>query len=235
MISKFSKNLKKLVKTTIYLIFAENDFILPSSDFPYWGFCPHKKVKDSDMTATPKTASFWATALGLAALCMASSAQAQIYRCPNNEYTNDSRGAQARGCKIVEGGNITIIRNSPSAPVAARRETPRVNPPGVRPAMASNAEQRERDMDSRRILEAELDKAQEKLNAQSKQYNGGLPDKQGGEAKNYQKYLDRVAEMKAEISRTESDISGLKREISRLPEAQSNNGSANTMVNRAMQ
>ena len=185
------------------------------------------------MTATPKTASLWASALGLAALCIASSAQAQIYRCPNNEYTNDSRGAQARGCKLVEGGNITIIRNSPSAPVA-RRETPRANPPGVRPAMASSAEQRERDMDSRRILEAELDKAQEKLNAQSKQYNGGLPEKQGGEAKNYQKYLDRVAEMKAEISRTESDISGLKREISRLPETP-NNGSANTMVNRAIQ
>ena len=185
------------------------------------------------MTARPKANTFLASAIGLAALCIASSAQAQIYRCPNNEYTNDTRAAQAKGCRVVEGGNITIVRSSPSAPVA-RRETPRATPPGVRPAAASSAEQRERDMDSRRILEAELSKAEEKLSTQMKEYNGGLPEKRGPESKNYQKYLDRVAEMKAEINRTESDISGLKREISRLPEAQSGN-STTTMANRAMQ
>lgn len=49
-----------------------------------------------------------------------------------------------------------------------------------------------------------------------KEYNNGEPDKIGGEARNYQKYLDRVAEMKASIARNQSDIDGLKRELSRL-------------------
>jgi hypothetical protein len=37
----------------------------------------------------------------------------------------------------------------------------------------------------------------------------------GPEHRNYQKYLDRVAELKAGIERTEKDIAGLKRELAR--------------------
>jgi hypothetical protein len=37
----------------------------------------------------------------------------------------------------------------------------------------------------------------------------------GPEHKNYQKYLDRVAEMKAAIERNEKDIAGLRRELGR--------------------
>ena len=35
------------------------------------------------------------------------------------------------------------------------------------------------------------------------------------ETKNHQKYLDRVAEMKANIARNDSDIAGIKRELGR--------------------
>ena len=162
--------------------------------------------------------------LMLVSFCAAGSAQAQVYRCPNNEYTNDSRIANSRGCKPLEGGNVTVIHgnsrsyasDSGSAP---RNNRSRVSPPSLRPAStSSNAEQRARDADSRRILEAELAKAQQKLAVQQQEYKGGQPDRLGSE-RNYQKYLDRVAEMKAEISRTESDIAGLKREIGRLPAA----------------
>ncbi|MES1162841.1 MAG: hypothetical protein ABUL50_07240, partial [Rhizobacter sp.] len=65
--------------------------------------------------------------------------------------------------------------------------------------------------------EAELRKAQERQTQLLKDYNNGEPEKQGSESKNYQKYLDRVAEMKAELARNESDIAGLQREIGRLP------------------
>ena len=167
-------------------------------------------------------------ALGLA-LSAAAGAQAQIYRCPSNEYTNDSRLAQSRGCKPLEGGNVTVIHgatrnyasagNSNSSPSKTRSNNNSASPPSVRPAsISSNAEQRARDADSRRILQAELDKAQQKLAGQQQEYKNGQPDRLGNE-RNYQKYLDRVAEMKAEITRTENDIAGLKREIGRLPAA----------------
>jgi hypothetical protein len=81
----------------------------------------------------------------------------------------------------------------------------------------STEEQRVRDGDTRSILETELKKAELRLAEQQKEFNNGQPDKQGIEGRNYQRYLDRVTEMKDGISRHESDIAGLKREISRLP------------------
>ena len=67
------------------------------------------------------------------------------------------------------------------------------------------------------MLQSELRKAEARQAELLKEYNNGEPEKQGSEAKNYQKYLDRVADMKAQIARNESDIAGLQREIGRLP------------------
>jgi len=69
------------------------------------------------------------------------------------------------------------------------------------------------------VLESELKKAQDRQAQLLKEFNNGEPEKQGSESKNYQKYLDRVAEMKAEIARNQSDIDGIQREIGRLPPA----------------
>nr|WP_315186804.1 hypothetical protein [uncultured Albidiferax sp.] len=138
-----------------------------------------------------------------------------VYRC-GNEYTNavrDAKDAKARGCKLVEGGNVTIIHSKPpgtaSAPV--RAPVPSSSPRN------DGAEQRARDSDARMILESELRKAEARQSDLLKEFNGGEPEKQGGEARNYQKYLDRVAELKASIARNEADIAGLRRELSRLP------------------
>jgi hypothetical protein len=49
------------------------------------------------------------------------------------------------------------------------------------------------------------------------EYNNGAPEKRGDEARNYQKYLDRVAELKASLARNESDMAGIRRELGRLP------------------
>ena len=49
-----------------------------------------------------------------------------------------------------------------------------------------------------------------------KEYNNGEPERRGDE-RNFQKYQDRVAEMKSAIARKESDIAAIKREISKLP------------------
>lgn len=148
-----------------------------------------------------------------------SASQAQVYRCSNpggaTEYINNARDAQTRGCKLMEGGNVTVVegtpvsRPAPTAPVRVATSAPS--------AASSNAEQRARDSDSRAILEAELKKAEARLVEQQKEYNNGEPEKQGIEGRNYQRYLDRVAELKDSITRNQSDIAGLKRELARLP------------------
>ena len=145
-------------------------------------------------------------------------AQERIYRCAAKagatpEYINNAKDAQLRGCKQIDGGNVTVVQGTPAS-----------RPSGVRVAgavqaapVSGNSEQRARDSDTRAILEAELRKAELRLTEQLKEYNNGEPEKQGIEGRNYQRYLDRVAEMKESIARHESDIAGLKREIGRLP------------------
>jgi hypothetical protein len=78
-------------------------------------------------------------------------------------------------------------------------------------------EQKARDADARAILEVELRKAEARQAELLKEYNNGEPDKLGPETRNHQKYLDRVAELKAAIARNESDIAGIKRELGRVP------------------
>ncbi|WP_239467071.1 hypothetical protein [Rhodoferax koreensis] len=149
---------------------------------------------------------------------MASGAQAQgnVYRC-GNEYTNsvkDAKEAQARGCKLVEGGNVTVIQTPRQGGNSGAGQAP-VRAPVAPPP--DNAEQRARDSDTRMILESELRKAEARQTDLLREYNNGEPEKMGSEARNYQKYLDRVAELKAAIARNDSDIAGIKRELARLP------------------
>ncbi|MEO8542036.1 MAG: hypothetical protein ABI434_07360 [Burkholderiaceae bacterium] len=152
-------------------------------------------------------------------LVLAGPTQAQIYRC-GNEYTNKITDAQKGQCKLLEGGNVTVIQGfkAPAAPAAGAPTVKLASaaPPASR---VDSAEQKARDSDAKLILEAELKKA-EALNAQLLQeYNSGEPEKQGGEARNYQKYLDRVAELKASLARNESDIAGIRRELGRVTAA----------------
>lgn len=161
--------------------------------------------------------------LPLAAIVLVANSHAQdrIFRC-GNEYTNNAADAQSRGCKLVEGGNVTVVQGTrPQATAAAPAAAA---PAGAvtRVATAPQAgqridasEQRARDSDARAILESELKKAEARQAELLKEYNNGEPEKRGDEARNYQKYLDRVAELKAGIARNDSDIAGIKRELGR--------------------
>lgn len=147
-------------------------------------------------------------------VCAPAMAQ-QIYRCGGAngapvEYINNAKDAQTRGCKTMQGGNVTVMQNAPVARSPVRVAS-------TAPSGAGGPEQKARDSDSRGILESELKKAEAKLAEQQKEFNNGEPEKQGIEGKNYQRYLDRVAELKESIARNQSDIAGLKRELSRLP------------------
>lgn len=150
--------------------------------------------------------------LALSILASPAFAQDRIYRC-GNEYTNTITEAQAKTCKLVSGGNVTVVpaAKAPSSN-AGRPAAP--SQPG---AKVDPNEQRAKDSDAKLILESELKKAEARQAELVKEYNNGEPDKVGGEARNHQKYLDRVAELKASIARNESDIAGIRRELSRLP------------------
>ena len=143
-------------------------------------------------------------------------AQGKIYRC-GSEYTNDPKLAKDnKDCKLMEGGNITVIQGTTPRPAS----TPSASAaPGSAPrpaATSPSAEQRARDSDARAILESELRKAQERLAEAREAYANGEPEKQGIESRNYQRYLDRVAELKAAVARAEADVAGIERELSRL-------------------
>ncbi len=159
----------------------------------------------------------YATVLTLSAALLGANAWGQVYRC-GNEYTNsirDAREAQSRGCKLVEGGNVTVIEAPPAAKAVAPVRAPAA--PAVAAPRFDESLQRTRDTEARMILESELKKAEARQAELLKEYNNGEPEKVGIESRNYQRYLDRVAEMKAAIARNDSDIAGIKREIARLP------------------
>ncbi len=144
------------------------------------------------------------------------STTSRVYRC-GNQYTNTPTEAQAPGCRLLEGVPVTVVQGVRPPPAAAR--TPAASAPPDSPVASlrvDSAEQRARDADARAILEAELRKAQARHAELLREYNDGEPDKLGPETRNYQKYLDRVAFLKASIARTEADIEGLRRELSRL-------------------
>lgn len=153
----------------------------------------------------------------------AAQAQAMVYRCPGPPvlYTDalTAKEAQEKGCRSIEGTPITVLQ-APRPRAAA--SVPANGQPAAPQARASGdgridpAQQRGRDDERRKVLESELREGEERLAALQREYQAGAPERRGDE-RNYQKYLDRVAELKASITRQENDIQALKREISKLP------------------
>jgi hypothetical protein len=150
--------------------------------------------------------------LALAAMAADSHAQSRIFRC-GNTYTNNAAEAQAKGCKPMEGGQITVVEGTRVNTSAAVKVA---TAPQAGPGQRVDAdEQRSRDSNARAILEAELKKAEARHADLVQEYNNGEPEKLGPEHRNHQKYLDRVTELKANIARNENDIAGIRRELGR--------------------
>ncbi len=157
---------------------------------------------------------------------VAQPADKPVYRCPGPPvlYTDAISAAEAksRDCRTIEGATVTIV----PAPRTRVVSTPS---PGTGTAAASSAarsgadsridpaEQRARDSDARRILGDELRREEERLAEIRREFNDGQPERQGNE-RNYQKYLDRVADLKSSLARKESDVAAIRRELSKLPQ-----------------
>ena len=155
---------------------------------------------------------------GLMLLMASALAQsATVYRCPGPPvlYTDQitTQQAKERGCRTIEGAPITIVSPSKPRPVAGASAVSRTSD-----AKVDAGDQRARDSDARKILEAELKREEAKLVQLQQEFNNGEPERHGDE-RNYQKYLDRVEEIKTAIARKQSDVAALKRELAKLPAA----------------
>ena len=121
--------------------------------------------------------------------------------------------AKEKGCRAIEGTPVTVI----PAPRPRPSTGPAASSPGARlgDARVDPAEQRARDSDARRILGEELRREEDRLATMKREFNNGEPERRGDE-RNFAKYQERVAEMRAAITRKEADVAALKRELAKL-------------------
>ena len=140
-------------------------------------------------------------------------AQDRMFRCGNNVYTNDPAAAKDKNCRPIQGNNVSVIPGT--AVKATANSAPAAS--GTAAQKVDTNDQRARDADARAVLEAELKRAEARRAELLAEYKDGKPDQQGIESRNQQRYLDRVAELKAAIARNESDIVGIRRELGRSP------------------
>lgn len=147
-----------------------------------------------------------------------------VYRCPGPPvlYTDavSPAEAQAKGCKALDGAPVSVLQvpRVKPAPAALAKEAavPAGGPAGAGGGAKVDAgTQKLRDSDRRLVLETELRAAEKRLAELQAEYAGGQPERRGDE-RNYAKYLERVAELKASVSRQEQDIAALRREIGKL-------------------
>ena len=162
------------------------------------------------MTTTTSVFPLRSCILALSLLGAAPLASADIYLCVDANGRRELTDTNRAGCKpLAVPGTIA----APPARKAAASAKPAVTPDGF--PKVDNAKQRERDANRREILEGELRAELGKLAEQKKEFNNGEPERQGNE-KNYAKYLERVAQMKENMSRTEKNIEMLNREIANI-------------------
>lgn len=142
-----------------------------------------------------------------------------VYRCPGppDLYTDaiTPAEAKARNCRTIEGAPVTVVQapRRKAADAAATGAAASQRPPE---AKVDPAAQKARDTDSRRILEQELRREEEALAGLKRDFNNGEPERRGDE-RNFARYQERVAEMRAAITRKEADIAAIKRELAKLP------------------
>lgn len=143
-----------------------------------------------------------------------------VYRCPGPPvlYTDalTPQEARDRGCRTIDGAPLTVVQSRRPASAPAAAAAPAAQAPRPPEAKVDNAAQRARDTDARRILEQELRREEDKLAELRKEFNNGEPERRGDE-RNFARYQERVAEMRAAIQRKEADLAAIRRELAKLP------------------
>ena len=155
------------------------------------------------------------TALVGSVASTASVAQDRLYRC-GNLYTNADKSRDP-ACTPLAVDRITVVPAPPQeSKPAAPAKSAGAQSPSRTAARVSSLAQTQKDSDSRQILEAEWRKARQRLQDLQMEYNQGEPERLGSERNNPQKYLDRLAALQSSITRTEADLTGIRRELTRM-------------------
>lgn len=161
-----------------------------------------------------------AALLGALAGPAAQAQQGTVYRCPGPPvlYTDQlsAQEAKDKGCRTIEGAPITIVQAVRPRPPASAAAPAASGPARSGEGRIDPAEQRARDSDARRILADELRREEAKLAEMMREFNNGEPERRGDE-RNYARYQERVAQMRAAIQRKEADLAAIRRELSKLP------------------
>ena len=160
------------------------------------------------MMGRPFVVSVTSAAVTLALAAAGGVARAQdITKCVDEQgrivYGNVGTG---KGCTKITVDPVVIPSPKFPSKVAPPAGFPKVDP----------GTQKSRDSDRRRILEDELRDKEAQLADLKREYNNGEPERQGNE-RNYQRYLDRTAQLKSDIARAEGDIASIRSEISKVP------------------
>ena len=131
-------------------------------------------------------------------------------------YQNQANG---KGCRKLNLEPLTSIPapKSSSNPNASANSASTPSKQSASPVSAAryDASIANRESDRRRILEDELRREELKLGELKAEFNQGQPERRADD-KTPQKYQERTARLKDDISRAESNINALKREISKL-------------------
>ena len=110
----------------------------------------------------------------------------------------------------------SVLLAACAAPSTSGDATPKpaANPGGF--PSVSNDQQKARDSERRRILEAELATETGSLEEARKALTEGEAVRLGNE-RNYQKYLDRIQGLKDNVALHERNVDALRKELSKLP------------------
>lgn len=154
------------------------------------------------------------TVLALSVLAGQAHASSDVYLCVDEQGNKTYKNTGAtRGCKKVDLPGITTVPAPPrraAAPVSAKKGD---SPPGF-PKVGDEI-QKTRDSERRQILLDEKRAEEQKLAELKAEYKSGEPDRRGDE-RNYAKYQDRVARLKASIEQSEKNLQALDREIANI-------------------
>ena len=134
-----------------------------------------------------------------------------IYRC-GNAYTNQPNPAQ--NCKRVSGTGSHVVVIEGTRVQGQQAVSPSTG--GASGVKVDSTEQRQRDAQAQVVLQAELNKVQKQHTELLREWNNGEPERRADEFRQPQKYQDRVAQLRGALQRTEADVAGLQRELSRL-------------------
>jgi hypothetical protein len=137
--------------------------------------------------------------------------QSDIFVCEDSDgrKTYQNTGT-AKGCKRLDIQPLVSVP-APRLPAARPAEPARRVVPANFPRV-DDATQRARDSDRRRILEDELKSEQDRLQRLRAEFNEGEPERRGDE-RNFARYQERVARLREEIERAESNVASLQREL----------------------